>query len=231
MHRPNSRGPRGFTLTEVMVTVGVIALLLGFLLPTLGGVVNNGRMAKAASNMRWIGTSMRMYSGDARDTILPSRFNNQDNPFPGHVRSHGSLDDEWRLRGAWADIVWTEQGLGAFPDAAITIGHDYRYDSPDEKLYDAIDDIDNPLRSPIANTIDTVRGNLATPYGIGALERADPGYFAANNFFDNDKLSAGSNGLFSNAQIRIPERSLYVVDSFAGEVIDWAHFCDVEEHT
>jgi len=231
--RPEPTGRRGFTLTEVLVTVALIAVLLALLLPALGGVLGSGRMARAASNMRWIGTAMGLYSGDARDVILPSRFNHQDAAFPGHARSQESLDEEWRLRGTWADIVWTQNGLGAFPEAGVALGHDYRYDSPDERLYDLTGDFKNPLRSSAANTIDTARGDLATPYGIGALERADPGYFAANNFFDDDKLSLTRNrlGPFTNAQIRIPERSLYLIDSFAGEIINWAHFCDVREHT
>ena len=142
MQRSRTSRPRGFTLTEVVVTIALIAVLLAFLLPTLAGVTGSGRMAKGASNMRWIGTAMSLYSGAERDVILPSRFNNQGNAFPGHARSQMDTDDEWYVRGTWADIVWTENGLGAFPGAADELGHDYRYDSPDEKLYDLTDDFD-----------------------------------------------------------------------------------------
>ncbi len=228
-------GRRGFTVTELLVVVALVAVLLALIMSALGGVATSGRMAKAASNMRWIGTAMTLYSGDARDIVLPSRFNHQDDAFPGPARSSESLDEEWHLRGTWADTLWTRHEMGAFPEAGIALGNDYRYDSPDDELYDLVSssDFDNPLRSPAGNTIDTSRGDVATPYGIGALERADPGYFAANDFFNDDKASRSYNdeGPISNAQIRIPERSLYLVDSFAGEIIDFNHFCDVKEHT
>jgi hypothetical protein len=80
---------------------------------------------------------------------------------------------------------------------------------------------------------------MATPYGAGAGEKGLPGYFAANNFFNADatgtdgrdptRLLPGQNPggtpppLYTHGQIRMPERSMYLVDSFAGEVIQpWA---------
>ncbi|MCH7796989.1 MAG: type II secretion system protein [Planctomycetes bacterium] len=128
-------------------------------------------------------------------------------------------------------------------------GHDYRYDSPDGLFYGqkkyAVNpglsiDIDNPLRSAATNTRDTFsrqelgRQELATPYGAGAGERGLPGYFAANNFFnadDNavdlsedtpvwaDREDTKQGRWYAHGQIRAPDRSMYLVDSFAGEVI------------
>ncbi len=57
---------RGFTLTELMVVIGIIVVLLGLLLPALAGVFSSGRMTKSMSNMRQIGQWMRMYSSDNR---------------------------------------------------------------------------------------------------------------------------------------------------------------------
>ncbi len=126
------------------------------------------------------------------------------------------------------------------------LDHDYRYDSPDGLLYGQriLDqkphfslDFVNPLRSAAQNTRHTFsRYDLATPFGAGAGEGGLPGYFAANNFFNADALArdaadpsipvrpgttAGQDQgrWYSQAQIRAPERSMYLVDSFAGEVI------------
>ena len=54
------------------------------------------------------------------------------------------------------------------------------------------------------------------PFGDGAQETGYPGYFAANDFFD----STGEDDRWvTNAQIRFPAQSMYLVDSFVGEVI------------
>jgi hypothetical protein len=73
---------------------------------------------------------------------------------------------------------------------------------------------------------------MATPFGAGAGEKGLPGYFAANNFFNADAIGVcvrtPSRDLptarwYTHGQIRVPERSMYLVDSFAGEVIQpWA---------
>jgi type II secretory pathway pseudopilin PulG len=148
--------------------------------------------------------------------------------------------------GSWADIIWTEFQLGPIPGAAAN-GTDpgYDNDSPDAAFYrevvDRIGGFENPLRSAVANSSnsDAFRHSgasdmvgaaanmyLATPFGAGAAETGQPGYFAANNFF-NAAIGAEDArtrrvipaGWYTNAQIREPGRSMYLIDSFAGEVI------------
>jgi hypothetical protein len=63
---------------------------------------------------------------------------------------------------------------------------------------------------------------IARPFGNGAsiAEAGQPGYFAANDFFD--ARPSGTNALgtwFTNAMIRHPAMSMYLVDSRAGETI------------
>ncbi len=155
--------------------------------------------------------------------------------------------------GTWADIIWSEYKLGVFPEAVPDwpegFGQDFRHDSPGGLFYRQkvwIDrpslafELDNPLRSAVANTRNAYSvHDIATPFGVGAGEKGLPGYFAANNFFNADAtatdlrdptrlLPGQSPGgtpppLYTHGQIRMPERSMYLVDSFAGEVIQpWA---------
>jgi len=68
---------------------------------------------------------------------------------------------------------------------------------------------------------------LPTPIGAGAWEKDLPGFFAANNFFDARSRSditgvttdPNSDRFVTHAQVRAPARSLYLIDSFRGEVI------------
>jgi hypothetical protein len=68
---------------------------------------------------------------------------------------------------------------------------------------------------------------LPTPIGAGAWEKDLPGFFAANNFFDArsrsditlDQGDPNADRFVTHAQVRSPARSLYLIDSFRGEVI------------
>ncbi|MHC4218894.1 MAG: hypothetical protein ACYSU7_10620 [Planctomycetota bacterium] len=224
--RSSKRFGRGFTITEILVVIGVIVVLLGLLLPALAGIRKSGLMTKSMANMRQIGTWMGLYSQDNRDFVLPSQFNYRDDAYPGKVRSvittQGNIGQ--KHAGTWADILWTVYELGVYPEAAASLGHNYRYDSPDKRLYEfeGADVGENPLRSGAVNTRNThwSQHNLPTPYGAGASEIGLPGYFAANNFFNADAEIDLNNTFYTNGQIRSPERSMYLVDSFAGETIE-----------
>lgn len=225
----------GFTMTELLVVVGIIALLLAILLPALSSVVSGGKTVESMNNLRQISNWMQLYGGENRDTILPSQFDYSADPDPGLVRS-GPVAMGVEHQGTWADILWTIHDLGDFGDPNDPTLPAYKYDSPDKELYapadangDLInprinpDEIDNPLRSTRPNTrnaIDDPLAALPRPYGLGAHEKGLPGFFAANNFFDARPAANGGNGWYSSGQIRFPDRSLYLIDSFAGEIIE-----------
>ncbi|MCZ6611866.1 MAG: prepilin-type N-terminal cleavage/methylation domain-containing protein [Planctomycetota bacterium] len=231
---------RGFTLTELMVVIGIIVVLLGLLLPALAGVFSSGLMTKSMSNMRQIGRWMRMYSSDNREFIVPSQFNYSypDCPtcYRGKVRSAADPPLGDQHKGTWSDILWTVFEGGVFPEAGVPVAnggldYDYRFDSPDKKLYDLVGgDLENPFRSAALNKRNAPAGGGTgpapigdadpTPFGSGAQEIGRPGYFAANNFFDSRDPDEGGNGWFSTGQIKAPERSMYLVDSVAGETIE-----------
>jgi type II secretory pathway pseudopilin PulG len=234
-----ARRRRGFSIVEIVVIIGIIMLVLAILLPALAGARRSALMTNSQSNLRQIATWMQIYTKDNREIILPSEFDYSGNPFPGKVRSVVTIGNPHE--GTWADILWTINELGAYggevidPVSGSVVENDYRFDSPDLALYEAAGDrFPNPLRSAASNTKSlpgVEYGSLAKPYGPGANEQGLPGYFAANNFFsarpdaeplpgDEPEYPPAIGRWYTTGQIRLPAKSVYLVDSFAGEVID-----------
>jgi type II secretory pathway pseudopilin PulG len=65
---------RGFTLVDVLVTMGVISVLIGLLVPTLGRVNESARRVVCQSNIRQIGLGVIMYADDHGGLMPATRF-------------------------------------------------------------------------------------------------------------------------------------------------------------
>lgn len=74
---------RAYTLVEILVVVGIIALLCAILLPVINRARENGRNTTCQSNLKQLGLSLQMYTSDNGGT-LPLWWDasyDQKNPF------------------------------------------------------------------------------------------------------------------------------------------------------
>jgi prepilin-type N-terminal cleavage/methylation domain-containing protein/prepilin-type processing-associated H-X9-DG protein len=62
-------GARGFTLVELLVVIGIIAVLISILLPVLTRMQEQGRRTKCLSNLRALGQGIAMYAHEYRDRL------------------------------------------------------------------------------------------------------------------------------------------------------------------
>jgi prepilin-type N-terminal cleavage/methylation domain-containing protein len=61
---PRPRNRHGFSLIEILVVIGIIALLMAFLLPALEKARENANVARCASNLHQIGLAISLYTNE-----------------------------------------------------------------------------------------------------------------------------------------------------------------------
>lgn len=104
----------GFTLLELLVSIAIIALLIGLLLPSLGRARDSARGTQCLSRLRQIGLAAQSYGLDFGDMLLP----------------HNTIDfelDDPNFPGAGANVAWCWAQISGSIELAFRNGSLSRY--------------------------------------------------------------------------------------------------------
>jgi prepilin-type N-terminal cleavage/methylation domain-containing protein len=152
----------GFTLVELLVVIGIIAVLLSILLPTLSKARRSAYTVQCQSNMRQVATAMLMYIQDAKGKFPPATCP------PGVINTHG-----WWWPNELVRLNYIRQpGLSVYKSPGST-----------KKIFNR----NNPFRCPEGIDEDMI-GN---PDGTGGDYPTDPLNNAFALFWDSNPGAQG----------------------------------------
>jgi prepilin-type N-terminal cleavage/methylation domain-containing protein/prepilin-type processing-associated H-X9-DG protein len=92
----------GFTLVELLVVIGIIALLISVLLPALNSARRSAATAKCLSNLRQLGIGQLLFAGEHRGYAVKAFYNSS-------PRGLG-VSEDWGFRDSRPGA--TDRGLG-----------------------------------------------------------------------------------------------------------------------
>lgn len=104
---------RAFTLLDLLVSIAVITILVGIMLPSLSGIRESTRKVICASNVRQIGLGIQMFSADHREDLPPTVF---------AKNTPGTSNPERMIMVRLGESAGDWDGLGELHDRGYLIG-------------------------------------------------------------------------------------------------------------
>ncbi|MDB5297757.1 MAG: hypothetical protein JWO31_3740 [Phycisphaerales bacterium] len=126
--------PRGFTLVELLVVIGIIALLISILLPAMSRAREEAKATQCLSNLRQLGMALQSYANDNKDKVPVGYWSGQ--PWNGYALVAPGYKT-YTLMGLLVETGYTRAAPQAYYCPSQTDPR-FMFDTPENRWLDPI---------------------------------------------------------------------------------------------